>query len=166
MLPWKRRAFEEANLFNPAFCGGLIAKTVDDFVSKTDAPFPFVLAFLLLPIVLHRRTREALPASTVTSLLSWLADNREPLVDFPARTRRLKPITQEAIMFALAHHTVAFDSGGGLVAGSKKVVTTDKTMALFTAEARDCFERARFLGRWFAAAGTPETILAAWGVMP
>lgn len=166
MLPWRQRAFEEANLFNPAFCGGLITKTVDNFASKANAPFPFVLAFLTLPIVLHRRTREALPTSTVTSLLSWLADNREPLVDFPAHARRLRPITQEAIMFGLAHHTLAIEGGGGLVAGSKKLVTTDKTMALFTPEARDCFERARFLGRWFAAAGTPETILAAWGVMP
>jgi Family of unknown function (DUF6521) len=166
MLPWKQRAFEEANLFNPAFNGGLIVKAVEEFMAKADSPFAFALAFLIPPIVLHRQTRKALPATTVTSLISWLQDNRESLVDFSVRARRLKPFTQEAIMFALAHKTLALDESGGLVVGTNKVVTTKRTMALFTHEAHDIFDRARFLGRWFAGAGTPETIMAAWGVMP
>ncbi len=72
MGAWTQRVVEEANLFNPAFCTTLLAKTADDFNKKTKRAFPFALSFLTLPIVLHAGTRRALPASTVTSLLPWI----------------------------------------------------------------------------------------------
>ena len=69
MQPWISRVVEEANLFNPAFCATLMAKTVDEYQKKAQHHFPFSLAFLVLPVVLHRATRESLPGSTITSLL-------------------------------------------------------------------------------------------------
>ena len=73
MQPWAKRAVEEANLFNPAFCATLVTKAVADFGKKSDdRPLPFALAFLVLPIVMHHGTRQALPSSTVTALLPWL----------------------------------------------------------------------------------------------
>ncbi|MFO0586954.1 MAG: three component ABC system middle component [Polyangiaceae bacterium] len=166
MLPWNQRAIEEASLFNPAFCGALIVKSVEEYASKVDGGMPFPLSFLILPVVLHRATREVLPTSTITSLHAWLQDNRDPLVDFATRARRLRHIAQEAMMFSLLHGTLALSTHGALLAGERRVTVTDKTMSLFTREARECFERARFLGRWFAVAGTPATVMAAWGVSP
>ena len=63
--------------FNPAYCGTLLAKTTEDFTKKSGRQFPFALAFLVLPVVLHRGTRSALPSSTVTSLLPWTQENRQ-----------------------------------------------------------------------------------------
>ena len=82
MQRWSSRVVEEAYLFNPAFCGTLLAKTTEDFTKKSGRQFPFALAFLVLPVVLHRGTRSALPGSTVTSLLPWTQENRQQLVDF------------------------------------------------------------------------------------
>jgi len=166
MLAWDKRAVEEANLFNPAFCAALIVKAVEDFGKKTSHGFSFPLTFLLLPIVLHRGTREALPGSTITSLLPWLQDNRHQLVDFPDRVRRLKSITQEAIMFSLSQDVLAVAQDGSLHVGRKKIHVTEKTMDLFTRETLECIDRARFLGRWLATAGTTATIMASWGVAP
>ena len=167
MQPWANRPVEEANLFNPAFSATLMTKTVGDFTKKAGGrQMPFALVFLVLPIIMHRGTREALPGSTVTALLPWLQENREQLVDFPARVRRLKPFSQEAVMFGVGYGALVLADGGGLLVGRKKVSTTEKKTDLFTLEARECVDRAAFLGRWLAAAGPAATILAAWGVSP
>ena len=166
MQPWSNRVFEEATLFNPAFCGLLIAQTSDDYSKKVHRGMPFPLAFLSLPIVLHRATRQALPGSTVTSLLPWIQDHREQLVDFATRVQRLRDVTREAILFAAQHEFLVVDADGGLNSGSKRKTATEKRTGLFTTEARECVDRAGFLGRWFAAAGTTSTIFAAWGVAP
>lgn len=166
MHPWATRVVEEANLFNPAFCGTLLAKTADDFAQKGHRPLPFPLVFLVLPIVLHRGTRRALPGSTVTSLLPWIQDNREQLVDFAIRTQRLRNITREALLFGMQYQTLELTADGDLRVGTKRQTVTDKRTSLFTDEARDCVERAGFVGRWLATAGTTAAIYAAWGVAP
>src|SRR4051794_26851140 len=106
MQPWPTRVVEEANLFNPAFCATLLAKSAEEFAKKGNRPLPFAIAFLILPIVLHSGTRAALPGSTVTSLLSWVQDNRDQLVDFAQRVGRLQPITREALLFGAQHETL------------------------------------------------------------
>lgn len=166
MQPWSKRAIEEANLFNPAFCVVLLAKAVEDYTKKAQQPFPFSLAFLVLPVVLHRGTRNALPGSTISSLLTWIQDHRAQLVDFPGRIKSLREITKETILFGIQHGTLAIADSGGIVVGPRKQSATAKRTNLFTDEARDCVDRAGFLGRWFAAAGTPATIYSAWGVAP
>jgi hypothetical protein len=166
MQPWSNRVVEEANLFNPAFCATLLAKTADEFSKKANRPLPFALAFLVLPIVLHRGTRLALPGSTITSLLPWIQDNREQLVDFAVRVQRLRGITQEALLFGVQHEILALTVGGDLEVGAKRQATTSRRTGLFTDEARDCVDRAGFVGRWFAGAGTTATIYASWGITP
>lgn len=166
MQPWSSRVTEEAYLFNPAFCATLLAKAAEDYTKKTGRPFPFALAFLVLPIVLHQGTRRALPSSTVTSLLPWIQDNREQLVEFANRVSRLSAITREAVVFGVQHQTLALAETGDLAIGTRRQSATERRTGLFTAEARECVDRAGFIGRWFAAAGTTATIYAAWGVTP
>lgn len=163
---WEDRSSEEANLLNPAFCAGLLAKAADDYFKKTNAGMPFALGALILPIVLHRATREALPQTVLTSLHPWIQGHKERLVDFPLRIQRLNPTTREAMMFGMSHKTLEFDASGAIRVGEGYKSVTDKRAPLFTAEAKECVERAGFVGRWFAAAGTTATIFAAWGVVP
>ena len=166
MQPWPRRAVEEANLFNPAFCAALLAKATGDHLKKVGRSLPFALSFLVLPIVLHRGTRLSLPGSTITSLLSWVQENRDQLVDFPIRVSRLRSITKEALLFGVQHQTLVLTNDGGVAVGGKHQSATDRRTVLFTDEARECVDRAGFVGRWFSSAGTTATIYAAWGVAP
>lgn len=117
MQPWSSRVTEEAYLFNPAFCATLLAKTAEDYTKKAGRPLPFALVFLVLPIVLHQSTRRALPSSTVTSLLPWVQDNREQLVEFAGRVSRLRAITREAVVFGVQHQTLALAETGDLAVG-------------------------------------------------
>jgi len=166
MQAWSKRVVEEANLFNPAFCAALLAKTAEEFTKKAQQPLPFALAFLVLPVVLHRGTREALPGSTITSLLPWIQAHGEQLVNFAGRVQSLAPITREAILFGAQHETIAIAASGGIAVGARKLSATERRTGLFTDEARDCVDRAGFLGRWFAAGGTQSTIFSAWGIAP
>jgi hypothetical protein len=166
MQPWAKRVIEEANLFNPAFCATLLAKATDEFIKKAQRPLPFALSFLLLPIVLHRGTRSALPRSTITSLLPWVQENRAQLVGFATRVQQLRSITREALLFGVQYQTLALSDEGEVMIGPRRLLATDRRSGLFTDEARECVDRAGFVGRWFAVAGTTATIYAAWGVAP
>lgn len=166
MQPWPVRVVEEANLFNPAFCATLLAKAADEFAKKSARPLPFALTFLILPTVLHHGTRSALPGSTVTSLLPWIQDNRDQLVNFAQRVQRLRPITREALLFGAQHQTLMLTVDGHVAVGPKRRSATERRTGLFTDEARECVDRAGFLGRWLSTAGTTATIYAALGVAP
>jgi hypothetical protein len=166
MQAWQKRVVEEANLFNPAFCAVLLAKAAEEFAKKTEQPLPFPLAFLVLPVVLHHGTRAALPGSTVSSLLAWIQDHREQLVNFSGRVQSLQAITREAMLFGTQHETLSIADSGGIAVGARKQSPTERRTGLFTEEARECVDRAGFLGRWFAVAGTSATIYSAWGIAP
>jgi hypothetical protein len=106
-----------------------------------------------------------LPGSTITSLLSWIQNNRDQLVDFSVRVQRLRDITREALLFGAQHETLSINADG-LTIGEKRQSPTERRTGLFTEEVRACIDRAGFIGRWFAAAGSTQTIFAAWGVAP
>lgn len=166
MEAWSNRPFEEANLFNPAFCSMLIAKACKDYNKKASRNLEFSLAFLILPVVLHPKTRAALPGTTLTSLLSWAQDKRADLTEFPSHARALEPFTREAMIFGFANGVLMLDETGGISPGKSNVEPTKNKTPEFTPEVRDCVDRAGFVGRWFAGAGMPSTIFSAFGVSP
>lgn len=166
MLPWERRPREEANLFNPAFCGALIFEFVKEYQSARRKASPFVLPFCALPIALHPVTRAALPLSTRNSLYSWLEEHTDTLVGLGERARNLTPYIEEALRFAVDHGAIAIDEKGELLSRERIASFTSKKMEPMTLEVKECVNKTRFLGRWFAAAGSPSTILSSWGLRP
>jgi hypothetical protein len=166
MLPWHQRSEEEAYLFNPAFCAVLIASTVQDFSKQTKQGLTLSLVFVILPVILHKDTRRALPSTTATSMLAWLQSHKENLIGFAERCQRMRLITREAIIFGVAHEFLEVGPNAALVVGRTKLSTMSDFMNQSTDEVRECVDRARFFGRWLARAGTPGTIMASWGVAP
>jgi hypothetical protein len=164
MLEWEQRPVEVTHLFNPAFCGTLIAKTTETYFGAAGQGLPFGLAFLILPVILHQETRNALPRRTTTTLLAWIENHQSQLIGFPDRVHRLRPVTQEAVMFDLAHQIMRVADSGDLVPGEVRVSSTSTALRPLTPDAQDCIRKSLFLGRWLAAAGTPSTIMASWGI--
>lgn len=164
MRRWTERVIEERHLFNPAFGAMLIAETVNDYQRKTNTALPFAVAFLVLPIVLHETTRNALPKSTLTALLPWVQENREQIVGFADRVQNLREISREAILFALQNEILGLTEKGELTLGNSRKSITPARTPLFTNEVRECVDRSGFIGRWFAATGTTANIYSAWGV--
>lgn len=163
---WEARPVEEANLFNPAFCGALIIEFVKEYAKAKQSPVPIILPFCALPISLHPRTRAALPSTTVNSMYTWLERNQKLLVGYPARAKSLVPAVQEAMRFILDREAISVTDGGELSLGEGKTGYTAASSQMLTNDARECVSATRFLGRWFARAGTPSTIMSGWGIRP
>ena len=93
-LQWSDRPQEEAAHFNPAFCGELLARTINDFRKTAGGPLPLAYAFLVPPLVLHPAARRALPGRANTAFASWAGDNADTLSTLADRTLRLRPVTR------------------------------------------------------------------------
>ena len=163
MLPWEKRPIEVSNLLNPAFCSVLLRGAIRAFQEEADEGMPYALSFLMLPIVLHKLTRQALPRTIRTRLHVWLQDRPEVRVDFAKRTRDLVPFTKEALIFGIGCDFFTIDESGRLVVvrrGSRRFPWASGT------EPHVCYKKAEFVGRWFAQTGDPTTILTMWGIRP
>jgi hypothetical protein len=162
---WRERSIEERHLLNPSFCSVLLWYSAAGYVTKRNPAMPLALPFLVLPIVLHRSTRESLPRTTGTSLATWLTD--QPLVRARVAERAvaLRPFTQEALLFGGAHQLLMLGADGIRASASMKR-TIESGLAGTGDEVRACAKRADFVGKWFEKAGKVETVLALLGVRP
>lgn len=165
MIPWAERSFEERSLLNPCFCGMLIWHAALGYRKESERAISLEESFLVLPLVLHRGTRDALPRDVRTSLAVWIQEH--PLVRgrLAERARSLAPYTKEALLFSGCRGVLLF-SGGSIEAERAKRRAITSVLRVASAEVADCAKRSIFVGRWFARAGGPSTVLALWGVKP
>lgn len=164
MKGWNDRPPEAAYLLNPAFCAFLIASAASTFEETAETALPYLTTFLILPVVLHKPTREALPHTARTSLPVWLTEHAEYRIGFGGRVRAMKPHTQEALLVGNHSGILRFDDAGIRSTSVKQSLTSSG--ARLSGEARECAGRARMVGGWFARAGDPATVFALWGVRP
>ena len=165
MTGWAKRPTEVAYNLNPAYCGWLLREAAEGYVGEKPAGMPFPLAFLVLPLVLHRATRETLPKSTVTTLHAWLQARPEARLGFASRARQLAPVTREAIVLAGSLDRLGFGDGGTLLAtgklGKGKAALLERSSTM-----KASVQKAKLVGKWFAEAGEPATVFHMWGVRP
>jgi len=165
MIPWMSRPPEEKALLNPSFCSCLLWHAAAEYSITANAPLPFDIAFLVLPMVLHRQTRESLPKAVTTSLAVWLNDNPLSRSHVADRARTLVPFTKDAMMFGGVHGLFELKDGT-VVVNSEWKKSIAASLKDSTDEVRICAKRAEFIGKWFAKTGSPSTIMAILGVRP
>jgi hypothetical protein len=165
MRAWAARSSEERGLLNPSFCATILWHAATGHVQPSTAPLAFETAFLVLPMVLHRGTREALPKAVNTSLPVWLDQNPLSRPRIADRARLLVPFTKEALQFGGVHGLLRLDAGDVRPVADRKarIVISLKDCS---DEVRQCAKRAEFLGRWFAITGSAATVMALIGVRP
>lgn len=165
MEPWANRPKEEANLLNPAFCCAILTSAVVGYSTQEPQGMPFPLAFIIMPIILHKQTREAIPPNARTSLPTWMQQHTSLQIQFPERVVALIPFVKEAILFGTTHEWLIFREDAKIgTAFSRRDIRLDA--AKIVGEARECIMRAHFVGKWFASAGTAQMVMAFWGVKP
>jgi hypothetical protein len=165
MNSWQTLPAEERALLNPAFCSSLLWQAANGFLATTQSSLPFEIAFLVLPIALHQRTREALPRTSATSIPTWLHDNARLRPTIANRARLLNPFTKEAIIFGCTYSMLSMKRGGISAANAWKAKVV-KLKGSDSEEVRDCVRLANFLGKWFGRAGSAPTIMSIFGVRP
>lgn len=167
MINWGSRPVEIANLLNPAFCGFLIREFLKGYEEKKGEGMPYELVFLLLPIVLHKHTRNLLPRSISTFMHVWLQSNPEIRIGFSKRTKDLIPFTKEAILFMIKRDLITTDENGRLYSSNKpynkSLLRLDEDIRIYL---REYQSKAKLIGKWFAVTGTSSTIYTMWGISP
>jgi hypothetical protein len=161
MKQWNKRVSEIANLLNPVFCASVIYSTLFEFQKQKGIPMPFVLTYLILPIILHKNTRERI--NSKTNMIVWIQRYPDVLINFSQRARSLLSFSNEAIEYLLLQKIIIFDGSGIAIAKTISKTTMDKSS---DKEILECYRKSEHLGRWFAQIGVEENIYAAWGVKP
>jgi hypothetical protein len=163
-VPWKSRSREVVTLFNPAFCCIVLSSAVVGYSLKETRGMFLPLSYLLLPLVLHKPTRDVLPNSTSTSLAAWLEENPSVRIQFQERVKSLKPFVGEAIIFGARHNYLSFQHG--YIISSLTYNNINSILSKTHGEVRECIMRARLVGKWMAAAGSVETVFGLWEIRP
>ena len=115
MLPsWENRPVTVANLLNPAFCGEIIRIMLKAYKTETNKSLPFELVFLVLPLVLHKQSRESLPSTTSKNFYEWLEENTMTKIYLVDKIKNIVSYTREAILFLIYHEAININNNGEL----------------------------------------------------
>jgi hypothetical protein len=163
MIPWEKRPDEVANLLNPAFCGEIIRRCIKGYQKRTEQTFEYPLLYLILPIVLHRGTRDKINPRSKNKMHTWLQENQDVRIGYANRAKRLVPITREAVQFLICQNALEIDSGGGVIIPSYRRKNIEGHNY---GEIADIFKKAEVVGKWFSNSGTTSTIYTMRGVKP
>ena len=165
MTQWHERSREERALLNPAFCSILLWFAARGYGNVKQGALSFEEAFLILPMVLHRTTREALARDTRTSLAVWINSNPLAQGRIATRARLLVTFTKEGMVFGGAHGLTRINEGW-LHANEDWRQPIHRSLRDSSEEVRLCARRAEFVGKWFARTGSASTVFALMGVRP
>ena len=120
MVGWEQRPLELANLFNPAFCSILLHDSILAYQNENAQGMPYPVVFLILPIVLHKSTREKLPSKITTKMHVWVQNNPEVHIHFAEHTRYLIPYTKESLIFGMQANDILISDSGSVIAKKRK----------------------------------------------
>lgn len=162
MKRWDERPVEIRNLFNPAFCGLILMRSLCGYEEEDERGMPFSLVLLVLPLCLHKRSREILQAGNRSYLLKLVATHPELLVGFARRAHDLLPYGFEALGFLMQMGLFTVGAQGRL----KAVPNGMRKSFIGTAETVSCQRVARFVGKEFARVGDRSTLYMTMGVRP
>ena len=163
MREWSKRSNEIRFLLNPAFCGRIIYASVEEYRKRCGNDMPFPLVYLVLPLILHRYTREKILPGSKTNLIQWTQSNNDILIGFPARTRGLLETTDEAVEFLLCAGLIEITEDGCIKRIQRRRITeTEYT----DEEIEDCLSKVKYVSRWFADLSSIDIIFSCLGVKP
>lgn len=123
---------------------------------------PFSLSLLVLPLCLHKDSREVIVASTRSYLLKVTEKNPQMQVGFADRVTAMLPYAFEGFGLLMERGCISVADDGRLQTVPnrvrKSVTGTDETIS--------CQRAARFVGKEFARIADRVTIYTTFGIRP
>lgn len=164
MKEWANRPPEIAALLNPAFCGFLLSTSLDEYTKNTSGGAPYAFPFVVLPLVLHKPTRQILPRSSRTAFSAWITNANTAIVKvgFAERAKNMTPYVKEALAFTMQNNSIYITESGRL----KTTNSLPKSFPNATQEVNECVRASVLCGKWFSMIGDFKTAMALLGVKP
>jgi hypothetical protein len=159
---WDQRPFEIRNLFNPAFCGLVLFRALHGYEEQDARGMPFSLSLLVLPLCLHKDSREVIASSPRSYLLKTTEKNQQVMVGFADRVIHMLPRAFEGFGLLMEMGCIAIADDGRIQTVPDKVRKTVKG----TAETISCQKVARIVGREFARIADRVTVYTTFGIRP
>lgn len=162
MKRWDLRPFEIRNLFNPAFCGLVLFRALQGYEEEDVKGMPFSLSLLVLPLCLHKDSRQVIADNPRSYLLRTAEKNQQVMVGFADRVTDMLPYTLEGFGLLMERGCIAIAPDGriGTVPDKvrKSVKGTDETVS--------CQRVARIVGKEFARIADRATVYTTFGIRP
>ncbi len=162
MKRWDQRPFEIRNLFNPAFCGLVLSRALRGYEEEDARGMPFSLSLLVLPLCLHKDSRDVIAGSPRSYLLKTTEKNQEIVVGFADRVTNMLPYAFEGLGLLMERGCIAIADDGRIQTVPdkvrKSVTGTDETVS--------CQKVARIVGREFARIADRVTVYKTFGIRP
>lgn len=162
-MRWSDRPPEVAYSLNPAFCGRVIDECVAEYAAASARAMPYPLSYLILPIVLHKKTRASMPSTLKKRMHPWLSENQRVKIGFGERTRSMTQFTREALVFLIRTGRIEITATGEFEGGGTEATKNSKHGS---SEIMDCSKKAKIVGRWFAPYDDAAEVFRMWGVAP
>lgn len=162
MKDWNVRPPEIRTLFNPAFCGLVLARSIKGFNQETSESMPYSLSLLILPLCLHKRTRDQILDNNRSYFTKILEAYPEIRVNFAQRTHGLLRYSMEALAFLMKCNSIQVDGNGSLILnedGIRKTISGSQ-------DTQDCQRAAILIGKKFGKINDKVTIYTSLGVKP
>jgi hypothetical protein len=159
---WDQRPFEIRNLFNPAFCGVVLFRAVHSYEEKDVRGIPFSLSLLVLPLCLHKNSREVIANSPRSYLLRTVEKNQQVMVGFADRVTQMLPYAFEGFGLLMERGCIAIADDGRIHTVPNRV----RTAVSGTDETVSCQNVARIVGREFARIADRVTVYTTFGIRP
>jgi len=160
--PWNQRPIEVRNLFNPAFCGLVLFRAMQGYEEEDTRGIPFSLSLLVLPLCLHKDSREVIAACTRSYLLKVAEKYPQLQVGLAARVTAMLPYSFEGFGLLMERGCISVAADGRLQTVPDKV----RKSVTGTEETISCQRVARFVGREFARIADRVTVYRTFGIRP
>ncbi|MGI5518984.1 three component ABC system middle component [Streptomyces sp. CA-106131] len=154
---------DERALYNPAFTGLVVARSVQGHQTEFGTPCPVVIATLAAVMALQPTIRNALPRSTASGLHRWVQENPSVRTSMTLNATAIADVVRPGLLMALQTRLLACEAQGRLhvpKGALKKAITGDSDDVVVIQKA------ARLLGRWLPNAGSISTVMTLLGVRP
>jgi len=159
---WNQRPFEIRNLFNPAFCGLVLFRALHGYEEQDDRGMPFSLSLLVLPLCLHKDSREVIADSPRSYLLKTAEKNQQIMVGLADRVTQMLPYAFEGFGLLMERGCISVAGDGRIQTVPDKVRKTVSG----TDETVSSQKVARIVGREFARIADRATVYTAFGLRP
>ena len=164
MKRWDRRPIEIRNLFNPAFCGLVLFRALHGYEEEDARGMPFSLSLLVLPLCLHKDSREVIADSSRSYLLKITEKNQQVMIGFADRVTQMLPYALEGLGLLMERGCLTIAEDGRIQTVPDKVRKTINEKG--TDETISCQRVARIVGREFARIADRVTVYTTFGIRP
>jgi len=132
------------------------------YEEEDDRGMPFSLSLLVLPLSLHKDSREVIASSPRRYLLKTAEKNQQIMVGFADRVTQMLPYALEGLGLLMERGCIAVADDGRFNIVPKQVRKTVDG----TAETIACQKVARVVGKEFARIADRATVYTTFGIRP